>query len=82
MAEPRHPPGPTLYWARDRYDGRLHAVALCDVAIAEYRGYTECLCAVRLPADVALVDGPAGWLCLPCVLDAMDTLTDRIDQST
>ncbi len=33
----------------------MHAVATCDVADAEDRGWTESLCGCRLPVDVALV---------------------------
>lgn len=71
-----HPPAPgsqpdplmRTRWARCPVDGRLHAAEPADALLAATRGYLECLCGQRLPADVPLVDGPSGALCPPCVV--------------
>lgn len=68
--------GPSLRWARDQYDGRLHALASVDVLLAETRGYAECRCEHRLPADIDLEAGPSGALCLPCVVGVAADVPD------
>ncbi len=63
-----------LRWARDPEDGRLHAPASVDVRAAQSRGYAECLCTHKLPADVMFEPGPSGLLCVPCVIGAVPDL--------
>jgi hypothetical protein len=63
-------------WAREVFDGRLHAVASVDMGLAEVRGYAEAQCGHRLPADVDSEDGPSGELCLPCVIGVTSDLED------
>lgn len=63
-------------WARDQYDRRLHALEGVDVLLAEARGYAECLCGHKLPAEVVFEDGPSGALCLLCVVGAVADVPD------
>lgn len=56
-----------MWWGRDPGDGRLHAVAPCDIAPAAERGWTEALCGWQLPVRVSLFSEPdAGPLCAAC----------------
>ena len=68
---------PSPLWARCPDDGRLHVLESVDVASAALRGYSECLCGHRLPAEgLAIEDGPTGALCLPCMIGITAELPD------
>ncbi|MGH4015871.1 MAG: hypothetical protein ACRDSL_18500 [Pseudonocardiaceae bacterium] len=74
--DPAAASGTELHWARCPDDGRLHALASYDVRRAESRGYAECLCTHKLPAEVVFENGPSGPLCLPCRIGAASDLRD------
>ncbi|MGH3917009.1 MAG: hypothetical protein ACRDTC_26900 [Pseudonocardiaceae bacterium] len=61
-------------WWGPAEDGRLHAVASCDIAPAAERGWTETLCGWRLPVDVELLSNPDGVVCGACHLGATTDL--------
>ncbi|MGH3937812.1 MAG: hypothetical protein ACRDTG_04130 [Pseudonocardiaceae bacterium] len=62
---------PGMWWGRDSSDGRIHAVAACDIAPAPQRGWTEALCGSQLPVDVVLLSQPGdGPQCAACHLGA------------
>lgn len=68
---------PGIWWARDPGDGRIHAVATVDIEAAPGRGWTEALCELRLPVDVALYSGREdAELCWPCHVGAVADLRD------
>lgn len=68
---------PSVQWARCPGDGRLHVLELTDLAAAVARGYNECLCGHRLPVEgLVIEDGPAGALCLPCMIGITAELPD------
>lgn len=63
-----------MWWGRAE-DGRLHAVAPCDIAPAADRGWTEALCGWQLSVDVALLSEPDhGPVCAACHLGATTDL--------
>lgn len=62
-------------WWGHAADGRLHAVAPCDITPAADRGFTESLCGWQLPVDVALLSQPDHKpVCPACHLGATTDL--------
>lgn len=60
-----------MRWAPHPNTGHWHAVASCDLQVAERRGYAEALCGVQIPhpgLEHAVL--PGDLACLPCVIGA------------
>lgn len=64
-----------MRWAPHPDNGHWHAVAPCDLARSETRGYAETLCGVQLPhAGLEHAVLPGDITCLPCVIGATSDL--------
>jgi hypothetical protein len=60
-----------MRWATHPDNGHWHAVAPCDLARSETRGYAEALCGEQLPhAGLEHAVLPGDLACLPCVIGA------------
>jgi len=74
--------GEQLRWARCPDDDHLHLLAPADVVLGA-GGHAQAVCGQRIPAEVLTITrGPAGALCMSCVIGATSPMRDPRPKGT